>query len=263
MRHISLFEFHELSWFPRVWRNLFTEALSFFIVKKNLYAPVAALLGPRIERDQNPTVVDLCSGAGSPSVTVVRSLGSNIAAKTRVLLTDKFPNTPALIRISRESNGKVAFIDESIDATDVPEDLNGFRTIFSSFHHFNEESALAILSDAVRKRKGIGIFEFTERSLLFRLVPFFLPLQVWLWSNTPLIRPFCWHRILWTYLLPIVPLIFFWDGIVSCLRSYSEGELRELIKNVDGCEYSWETGRIRSAVPFKITYLIGIPLRKA
>ena len=38
---------------------------------------------------------------------------------------------------------------------------------------------------------------------------------------TPLIRPFTLSRILWTYLLPLVPLTCWWDGIVSQLRAYT------------------------------------------
>jgi hypothetical protein len=45
---------------------------------------------------------------------------------------------------------------------------------------------------------------------------------------TPFIRPFRWRRLLWTYLLPAVPLTCWWDGVVSQLRAYTVPELERL-----------------------------------
>ncbi|MBU4315293.1 hypothetical protein KJ673_02710 [Patescibacteria group bacterium] len=262
-KRIHLFEFHELDWFPKIWRDLFTDFLSYFEATEKLYVPIAPFLLPIIKINNTFTVVDLCSGAGSPIVSVVNAISDNIDSNVQIMLTDKFPNVPALTRISKESGGRIKFIDKSVDATDVPEYLQGFRTFFSSFHHFREKSALAILSDAVNKGQGIGIFEYTERSLLLRLALFGIPLQLWLLLNTPWIRPFRWQRILWTYLIPILPVVIFWDGVVSCLRSYSESELNKLINKFSYSEYSWKVGHIKSTMPFNITYLIGYPAKKA
>ena len=38
---------------------------------------------------------------------------------------------------------------------------------------------------------------------------------------TPFITPRSWSRVLWTYLIPVVPLATCWDGVVSLLRVYS------------------------------------------
>lgn len=257
MKRLHLFEFHDLNWFPTTWRDLFTDFLSYLATTQKPYVPVAELLSPILEKSEDPAIVDLCSGAGIPIVTVIDSLNENIASKIRVTLTDKYPNISALSHISKESNGTIKFIDDSIDATDVPEDLKGFRTFFGSFHHFKEEPALAILTDAVIKNQGIGIFEFTDRNLIFRIPPFFMPLQVWI--KTIFIRPFRWRRILWTYLIPVLPIVAFWDGFVSCLRVYSQSELKEFVKEFEDHPYSWQIGQIKTIGPLKITYLIGCP----
>jgi len=36
-----------------------------------------------------------------------------------------------------------------------------------------------------------------------------------------------WVQILFTYVVPILPLLIFWDGLVSQLRTYSVQELEE------------------------------------
>ena len=47
---------------------------------------------------------------------------------------------------------------------------------------------------------------------------------------TPAIRPLRLSRLIFTYLLPAIPIIGLFDGIVSCLRTYSPEEMRQLIK---------------------------------
>ena len=77
---------------------------------------------------------------------------------------------------------------------------------------------------------------------------------------TPWIRPVKMSRLLFTYLLPIIPLLVLFDGLVSCVRTYSVEELRKLTEGLDGKDFSWEAGEIgggKSPVP--VIYLIGCP----
>src|SRR5439155_21664731 len=123
---------------------------------------------------------------------------------------------------------------EAVDATSGPPALSGFRTLFSSFHHFRPEEARRILADAVRQRQGIGVFEATQRSAPAMLAMLLTPLFVLL--ATPFIRPFRLSRLFWTYLLPVVPIVALFDGVVSCLRTYTPTELRALVAEVPGGE---------------------------
>jgi hypothetical protein len=99
--------------------------------------------------------------------------------------------------------------------------------MFSSFHHFDPEDARAILTDSFGRREGIAIFEAAERSATSICAVFFIPLLALVLA--PGIRFFRWSRLLWTYLMPIVPLVLWMDGILSCLRSYSQADIAELI----------------------------------
>jgi hypothetical protein len=85
----------------------------------------------------------------------------------------------------------------------VPKNLTGLRTMFNAFHHFAPGSARLELESAVQARQPVGIFEIPERSLLV-MVPFlFTPIFVAF--VTPFIRPFRWKRLLWTYVVPLIP----------------------------------------------------------
>jgi hypothetical protein len=178
-------------------------------------------------------------------------------ARITTTQSDKFPNLKAFEKLQKSFPKNIDFSTEAIDAAQVPSKLKGFRTLFSSFHHFRPEDAREILSDAVSNNEGIAIFEFTQRKFSAILAMLLTPLFVLL--VTPFIRPFRFSRILWTYLLPLVPLLVVFDGVVSCLRTYMPNELKEMTKNFSE-NYQWEIGELpvkASIVP--VTYLIGYP----
>jgi hypothetical protein len=174
-------------------------------------------------------------------------------------LSDHCPNIPAFERACRLSQQAITYHPKPVDATRVPPELPGFRTMFTAFHHLRPDQARAMLADAVAKGEGIAVFEPGERNLLvLLLLPLLLltPLRVLI--ATPFIRPFRWSRLFWTYLVPAVPLVLLFDSIVSVLRWYSVRELRGLTAGLD--HYDWDIGTVRAKpIPFPITYLIGTP----
>ena len=154
------------------------------------------------------------------------------------------------------SENHVTFYPASVDATRVPRELAGLRTMFTSFHHFSQEEARAILQDAVDAGECIGTFEISRRAPLTVLFTFAFAFA--LVVGTPWIRPFRWSRLLWTYLIPIIPLVLLFDGVVSCLRTYRPQELRNMVAQLKAPEYQWEIGEDLTARA-AITYLIGYP----
>jgi hypothetical protein len=256
---IRLLELHDIDCLPASLRDMFTDFISYFESLKMIYAPVANLIEPIAAKSESFKIIDLCSGAGSPAATVMNASKPEIAGRMEILLTDKYPNMAAMKSISDNSNGRIKYIAEPVDALNPPENLKGFRTFFSAFHHFDETSAKAILADAVGKRQGIGIFEYTDRSMIKFLIPFGIAMQLWLLFKFSLLKPLRWQRFFWIFLIPVLPVMVFWDCFVSCMRSYSVKELEELAMPFSDCGYSWKTGRIESSMPFHVTYLTGYP----
>ena len=85
-----------------------------------------------------------------------------------------------------------------------------------------------------------------------------LPMPLRVLVVTLFIRPFRWSRLFWTYVLPVVPIVLWWDSVVSVLRVYSVQELRELTAGLG--QYQWDIGTLRGRpLPIPITYLIGVP----
>ena len=235
--------------------------MSHFARAYNPYGVVAGPLSKAMRRTGTDTLVDLCSGAGIPAVTMQEDLRKSGFA-VNLILTDKYPNLEALRSRREEYPEAVDFVDEPVDALNVPLKLKGFRTLFTAFHHFDLPSARGILDDAFRQRQGIGIFEYTERAL-WLWGPVLLCTPFYIWIATPRMRPFRWSRMLWTYLLPIIPLMGVWDGFVSCRRTYPPREIEEMTRDLVAPDYVWEIGRVRSIGLCRVTYLLGYPDRGA
>lgn len=258
MRRMHLFELEDYSWFPSTIRNGITDFLEFSVVVSNLYGTAAQRLERAIETAGATKVIDLCSGGGGPWKSLLKTVRPLAERKLSVCLTDLYPNGSAFAQLQRYSDDRIGFSPESVSATDVPAELAGFRTLFSSFHHFRPHQARAILADAVSKGQPVAVFESTQRHPLLLFYMLFTPLLVLL--ATPFIRPFRWSRLFWTYVLPVIPFAIMFDGIVSCLRTYSVAELQEMTAALTQNGYSWETGVERiGGLPVGVTYLIGLP----
>jgi hypothetical protein len=173
------------------------------------------------------------------------------------IMTDLYPNLSAFQRIAGRSRGLINFERLPVDARAVPPSLRGLRTLFNGFHHFKPDDAVTVLRGAVASGQPIAIFELSERSLR-RLLPILLtPLFIWL--VTPFMHPFRWRRLLWTHLVPLVPLTCFWDGLVSQLRAYTPAELERLAALAGSMR--WRAGQVPlGRSPGRLTYLIGIPI---
>ena len=257
-RRIHLFEIEDLSFCPRVIRDSITDILQHSINMGKIYLPVAPLMLDALAKAKSNQIVDLCSGGGGPWPSLLPELNSDPRTEITVLLTDKFPNARAFDRTKQLLGSNLNCQSNSISAFDVPAEIQGFRTIFTGFHHFRPHDGRKIIEDAVRKNEGIGIFEFTARSFLpmiFMLV--MSPIGTLLLA--PFAKPFRWSRVLLTYVIPILPLCTLFDGFVSCLRTYSKEELQALVDSLPDNNYHWEIGELKVRKVLPLTYLIGCP----
>jgi hypothetical protein len=260
---LHLFEFEDLPYFPRVWRDLLTDLLAFNLASTRAYDPIVPQLADALRRAASPRTVDLCSGSSATSMRVFDRVAEHLGEPLEVVFSDKYPNLSAFERLVG-GRPNYSFEAESVDALQVAPKLEGFRTMFTALHHFRPEQVSRILQDAVDQREPIAIFEFTERRLLPLVFALFL-LPIVAFVNTLRIRPLTLRRILWTYVIPVVPLALTWDGVVSCLRSYEPMELHGLVDRLENTSsYRWDIGRTeRRNDGFCVTYLIGMPARAA
>lgn len=256
MKRLHLFEFEDQPWFPVTIRDGMTDYLKYVANRFDFYQSVVPILAKGLQKSDGSKIIDLASGAGGGWLKLSEHL-EVIFPALHVTFTDRFPNREGLAAITASRSPTFTFEASSVDARDVPPHLVGLRTQFLSLHHFKPADAKRILQNAVDAGQPIAIFEAQKRDIAhlckFMLSPIAIALM------TPMIRPFRWSRLLFTYVIPAIPAFTLWDGLVSVLRTYSTDELQEMVRTLrSSAAFSWDIGETKSE-GVSIVYLLGYP----
>jgi len=255
MGRIHLFEFEDQKWFPGFLRDYGTDFLQFLSNKSKLFKPAIPVIKKGLSYSGLSQIIDLGSGGGGGLIWLNQELRKDLP-ELKICMTDLYPNISAFEFTKRRAEN-FDYISTPVDAREVPQSLKGLRTQFLSFHHFKPDDAKSILQNALDSGASIAVFEGQERSFASILAMILSPVSVLL--TTPFIRPSKIGRILFTYLIPIVPLFVLWDGVVSSLRTYSVTEMKALVGQLEGAEkYNFDIGRLPSG-PGAILYLLATP----
>lgn len=259
MKRIDLFEFQDFAWFPN-WLRI---CLTRLIVVMHRVLKSSDDLVPLIKRTLSysnaNTIVDLCSGSGGPMIEVFRNLvreqGNN---DVKLILTDLYPNLEMASEINGSAIKNLSYKTTPVNASNVDAELAGVRTMVGSFHHMKPAAAKEILKNAKDSKVPICIYEISDNRfptfLWWATIPIIFLMALFL---TPFVRPLTWKQIVFTYIIPIIPLFFAWDGAVSNVRTYTLEDLDILLEGLESEDYKWEKGKITKKAN-KI-YLLGIP----
>ena len=74
-----------------------------------------------------------------------------------------------------------------------------------------------------------------------------------------MIRPMSWQQLIFTYIVPILPIIIAWDGAVSNARTYTLADMDILLEGLKSDDYIWKKNTIKGKGGNKI-YLMGLPV---
>ena len=258
-----LFEFIDLPWYPAALRDLQTDALQ--RMTGQAFAEVAPVIAETLRFTGTSQIVDLCSGGGGPWRTL-RSLVDVDGTPVRVTLTDRYPNLPRFSSMRDESEGQIDFRSDPVDAQAVPADLVGMRTMFSAFHHLWPDEAIAVLRSARDDRVAVGIFDVgsarADAKSLFQTLAFFAAAPILFLLTyfviTPRLGRLTWQRIVFTYLVPVVPLVTCWDFLVTALRAYTREEMEAMVSRLQHAGYTWQVGE-SGTKQLPINYIVGRP----
>lgn len=261
MKRIHLFEFEDMPWFPDWIRVLMTQYIMTFHKILGTAEVLEELVEKGLQKSEAPMIIDLCSGSGGPMLEVADKLRtSGKFPELKLVLSDLYPNQKAAKAINQKEEDSVTYLVDSLDATQVRKGLVGLRTMVSSMHHMKPELARKILKNAKEANQPILIFEISDNSapifLWWLAIPFAFITSLFF---TPMVRPISWQQLVFTYLIPILPLFIAWDGAVSNARTYTLEDMGELIEGLTDENYSWEMGKVKGKGGNKL-YLLGYPL---
>lgn len=270
MRKHHYFEFMDLKYFPRIFREVMTDTLTTITQFGSVFDRVAVLIGEEMKKNNTNEILDLCSGAGGPWRALFGKIKES-KPDAHLILTDLYPNNNCLQHFPTADQDGISYEAEPVNATDVPVKYKGIRTFFGSFHHMSPVSAVKVLEDAARKNVGIIVAESYSREPAYLwshiinqilICPFYLILLWFLmWKSIKGNTAEKLVKVLFTHIIPIIPLCFAFDTFISGVRVYVEKDLQEMIKNINVPEYRWQTGTLpKEGAPSKIAYIIGTPV---
>lgn len=259
MKRIHLFEFEDFSWFPNFLRVCMTRYLNTLHRLLNTKKDLSELIDKTLTKSNQNNVIDLCSGSGGPMIDTIKELRKNENYKNiKLTLTDLYPNNKAAKSIN-VSEDNIEYLTTSVDATHLNIPEAGLRTMICSMHHMKPQQAKAILKDAKDNNQPICVYEVSDNSY---------PKWIW-WTAfpiniistlllTPLVRPMSLQQIVFTYIIPVLPIVIAWDGAVSNARTYNLNDLDILTEDLKSDNYTWEKGTLKGKGGNKL-YLLGYP----
>ena len=181
--------------------------------------------------NQLSTIIEL--GAGRAPVTA-ELVKREDAAGLRLVTCDLVPNVEAYKKLAQQYPDKVFPIYSPVDLTQPQVALNDSVLVLAvMMHHIPFELRPAVLQMISETNSRAAIFEpllRTWRSIFFATVSFFPAILL---PITFFRRPGKLRRFLWCWIIPIVPYMFVWDGITSCLRQWTRAEWQEAFDNLE------------------------------
>ena len=259
MKRIQLFEFEDLPWFPNWLRKCLTRMMVVMHNLLNTSEEMAELVDKALKHAESNTIIDLCSGSGGPMPKVLDILKEKYQVQNpKMIMTDLFPNREYAAQINGLEDSDMEYLREPVDASHVESDKKGLRTMVGSLHHMKPETAKKILKNAMNSNQPICTFEISDNSF---------PKAIW-WIAIPIniitslfvslmARPMTIQQILFTFIIPIIPITFAWDGAVSNARTYTLKDMDILLEGLDSQGYTWKKGIIKGKS--KKVYLLGLP----
>lgn len=266
MKRIQLFEFEDYSWFPNWLRTALTNLIVVFNKLFGVNEVLSKLLSEAMKRTGNMSLVDLGSGSGGAMPDVLNTLQNEYGFNNiHLTMTDLYPNQEVIIFYNNLGRSDISYFEKSVNASDLAKAPNGLKTMVNCFHHMRPDDAKKILNSAQENKQAILIYELSDNKIPLFIWWLFLPISliiliVMVLFMTPFVKPLTLRQLVFTYLIPIIPLFYAWDGQASMPRTYTISDYDELLDDSQTVDYSWEKGFALNKKNLKKgTYLLGIP----
>ena len=266
IKRIQLFEFEDLGWFPTWLRVCMTNLI--VILQKMIGVPelLANLIADILKKVNRDTIVDLGSGSGGAMPEVLEALHKIEGLEhVSLIMTDLYPSPEMLKKFNSVTPNKISYHYTSINATNIATAPEGLKTMVNSFHHMPPKKARAILESAQRTHQPLLIYEMGDNNIPLLIWWLLLPISliiliIMVLFMTPFVKPLTWRQIVFTYLIPIIPICYAWDGQASLPRMYTLKDLDVLLDGLGSENYTWEKGHaLKQHGKKQGTYLIGLP----
>ena len=232
-----LFEFMDLKWLPVGLRDTLREILE--CSNSPPFRPYNPWVADEVLRTAREGrykhIVELAAGTAPVSRLLAKDLQSQ---DLRLIVCDENPDMPAYQALEKAHPGTITPYYTALDFSKPQEWEPGTLLVLSgAFHHIPHPARLSVLASLMTSADRLLIFEPLRRTwpsfllacggLLAPLLPILL-----------IRRPDRLRRFLWCWVIPAAPLLFCWDGFVSCLRQWTEGEWQAELQKLSDSDLS-------------------------
>ncbi len=229
MRRVQLPQLTRQPWFPTVLRDRMHEFLVWFV---------------------------MLADAGKPFLPVIER-GLAATDEKRIFNCDFAPGAGM--------NTLQPYLDPGIQVEDVPTNPfapspRGLYTFVNSLHALPPDLAREYLTKIAAAGNPVVAVEGNNDNWWQAIgMLLFVPLSVLVFA--PFVKPFRISRLVFTYLIPVLPFLTSYDGALALFKLYSPDDLRELTSTIRVPGYRWEAGKLPNGRGGKILYLLGTPER--
>lgn len=266
MKRIQLFEFEDFDWFPKPIRTSMTNLIMVLLKMMKVPENLAFFMKPILKENNIEHIVDLGSGSGGAMPEVLQILQKDKELESlHVTLTDKYPNKEIVEKYNNSSIHNLSYFNDSVDASEMENVPRGLKTMFNSFHHMPKDKAKAILKSASDNEQPFLIYELSDNKMPTILWWLLLPISLFVlhlmvFFMTPFVKNLTWQQLVFTYVIPVIPWTYAWDGQASLPRIYTPDDIELLTSEFKRDSYSWRTGMVKDAKgKDKGMYVLGLP----
>ncbi|GAB1855990.1 hypothetical protein MHTCC0001_08250 [Flavobacteriaceae bacterium MHTCC 0001] len=248
MKRKNLFEFEDYYWFPDAIRTGMTNLILVLHKMMDTTEVLSNLIIKFRDKVDFDNVVDLGSGSGGPMPDVIKRI--NEKSKTsplQLLLTDLHPNSKLVESINKDNDEYVSYHKTSVNAINLTEAPSGLKTMIASFHHMSPSNAKQILKSASGSKQPILLYEIAQNNIPFIIWLLLLPISLVILIimslfMTPFSKNLTLAQVFFTYIVPIIPITYAWDGQASLMRTYTFDDIKALLSDIETPNYKWEMG---------------------
>lgn len=253
-----LFEFEDWRYLPQGIRDAVTDFLGYSASTLPTYERAIKIIVEVCRAYQSRQVVDVGTGSGVPARRLAKAL-REAGVSVSLRLTDKYPSARAAKQISEGSDHSF-YGSDSVDMTTVVPEPGVLYTAFNSFHHLDENQSAEFLRRVQQAGAHVAIFEAYPRSWRSVASILFEPFRYWLYC---LGRSVSFSCFLFSFLLPIIPFVLVWDGLVSCFRIYDAGQMQKFTDRLgfsaNSPIYNWRIVEIKARGGWRAILTLGFP----
>lgn len=253
MKRIELFEFEDFNWLPYFIRSGVTNLIR-VLHKLTATSEVLSSLLLNIEDKYSfNQIVDLGSGSGGPMPEVIESINrSKTKQNVKLILSDFYPNPSIVSEINSQKLKNVSYLKSSLNAKSLDKAPKGIKTMIASFHHMKPATAKEILMSAQINKQPILIYEIAKNNIPTLIWWLLLPISLVILFlmtlfMTPFVKPLSLKQLIFTYIIPVIPIVYAWDGQASIMRTYTFSDIKTLLGEQDNKDYVWELSEAKKS----------------